>query len=180
MKLAKGGYVVKAYQFAIGVVAVEMIYMLLCMQGVNLAASYPYVYLCLQWVMVLVLLLLGTHSFISASKPAHGFSTTKQVRQNRSGYLTGIAMSAINVLQIPYWTGWITVAYKNLWLTNNTVYIFTLAAGAGTFLSMAIFIVAGKKLALWLVKNGKLLDYFLGVIFFVVAIVQVIHIVRND
>lgn len=180
MKLATAGRLQEAYQFSIGVVVVEMIYMLLCLQGVNLAANYAGIYLVLQCAMVLLLVAIGVNCFVNASKAKGNVTATKTIGQSKNGYIAGAAMSAVNVLQIPYWTGWITVAKQNAWLTKNTTYFFTVAAGAGTFLSMIIFIKAGQKLSWWLIKNTRVIDTILGVLFLLAALSQVYHIYKND
>ena len=181
--LAEG--VGKARQFSVGVVLIEMLYMFFCMQGVAMAHEYAPLFMILRWSMVLLLLIMAAHCFIGLRRNSRG-ATSSQPKKNSgktkiaTGFALGLALSAINVLQIPYWTSWITVAMQNSWVGKDyTAWLFILAAGWGTFTCLTIFIVAGKKLSCWLTRNKKALDCVFGMIFLTVALTQLYLIVKS-
>ena len=175
----------KARQFSVGVVLIEMLYMFFCMQGLALAHEYAALFMILRWSMVLLLLIMAAHCFIGLRRNSRG-ATSDHPKKNSgktkiaTGFALGLALSAINVLQIPYWTGWITVAMQNSWVGKDyTAWLFILAAGWGTFTCLTIFIVVGKKLSSWLTRNKKVLDGVFGMIFLTVALTQLYLIVKS-
>jgi|GEM_PF-1538960 threonine/homoserine/homoserine lactone efflux protein len=181
--LAEG--VGKARQFSVGVVLVEMLYMFFCMQGVAMAHQYAAAFMILRWFMVFLLLIMAVGCFITL--PGKGRAETNDHRPKNSGktkiaagFALGLALSAINILQIPYWTGWITIAMQNSWVGKDyTAWLFILAAGWGTFACLTIFIMVGKKLSAWLTKNKKALDLAFGMIFLAVALTQLYLIIKS-
>jgi threonine/homoserine/homoserine lactone efflux protein len=182
LSLASG--VRKAYQFSTGVVLVEMVYLYFCMQGVSRAHQYSAAFMILRWLMVFLLLVMAVHSFITALSKKRGEIIDNKQKINRkpkiifTGFALGLALNAINALQIPYWTGWITIARENNWVgMDYTAYLFILSAGLGTFICLAIFILAGKKLSSWLTRKKKALDLVFGMGFLAVALTQLYHII---
>jgi threonine/homoserine/homoserine lactone efflux protein len=181
--LAEGGR--KACQFSVGVVLVEMLYMFFCMQGVAMAHQYAAVFMILRWSMVLLLLIMAAGCFITLAGNSRGETSDHRQKNNgktkiAAGFTLGLALSAINVLQIPYWTGWITIAMQNSWVGKDyTAYLFIMAAGWGTFACLTIFIVVGKKLSSWLTRNKKALDLVFGMIFLTVALTQLYLIIKS-
>ena len=168
----------KAYQFSTGVALVEIVYLYFCMQGVSRAHQYSAVFMILRWSMVFLLFIMAAHCFITALSKKGGESDNKQKINGKpkitfTGFALGLALSAINALQIPYWTGWITIARQNNWVgMDYTAYLFILSAGLGTFVCLTIFILVGKKLSSWLTRKKKALDMAFGVVFLGVALAQ--------
>jgi threonine/homoserine/homoserine lactone efflux protein len=185
VRLALASGVRKAYQFSTGVVLVEIVYLYFCMQGVSRAYHYSAAFMILQWLMVFLLFAMAAHCLITTFwKKREEISDNQQKTKEKSkirftGFALGLALSAINVLQIPFWTGWITIARENSWVRMDyTAYLFILAAGLGTFFCLVIFILAGKKLSSWLSRKKKALDLVFGMVFFAVALVQLYHIIK--
>ncbi len=174
----------KAYQFSLGVVLIEMLYMFFCMQGVAMAHQYAAAFMTLRWLMVFLLLIMAAGCFMPLLKKGREGTSPNQPKNNgktkiAAGFVLGLALSAINVLQIPYWTGWITIAMQNSWVGKGyTAWIFILAAGWGTFTCLTIFIVVGKKLSSWLMRNKKAQDLVFGIVFLTVALAQLYLIVK--
>jgi len=175
----------KAYQFSLGVVLIEMLYMFFCMQGVAMAHQYAAAFMTLRWLMVFLLLIMATGCLMPLLRTGREQTSKRPEKNNRkvkiaAGFLLGLALSAINVLQIPYWTGWITIAMQNRWVGKDyTAWLFIVAAGWGTFACLTIFIVAGKKLSSWLTRNKKALDLVFGIVFLTVALTQLCLILKS-
>ena len=78
-------------------------------------------------------------------------SSTNEVRAlpSASYFVVGIIMSALNFIQIPFWTGW------NLYLVNSNLisirgiwrYLYLFGTLAGTFSGMILLIMALSKLS---------------------------------
>ncbi|HEV3327038.1 MAG TPA: LysE family transporter [Puia sp.] len=185
VRLALASGVRKAYQFSTGVVLVEIVYLYFCMHGVSRVHHYSAAVMILQWLTVFLLFLMAAHCLIATLwKKREEISNNQQKTKEKSktrftGFALGLALSAINVLQIPYWTGWITIARQNNWVgMDYTAYLFILAAGLGTFLCLAVFILAGQELSSWLTRKKRALDLVFGMVFFAVALVQLYHIIK--
>jgi threonine/homoserine/homoserine lactone efflux protein len=181
--LAEGGR--KACQFSVGVALVEMLYMFFCMQGVAVAHQYAAVFMILRWSMVVLLLIMAAHCLIGLFGNRHGTANDRGQKNNgktkiAAGFTLGLALSAINVLQIPYWAGWITIAMQNSWVGKDyTAYLFIVAAGVGTLACLAIFIAVGKKMSSWLTRNKKALDLVFATVLLIVALTQLNLIVKS-
>jgi threonine/homoserine/homoserine lactone efflux protein len=175
----------KAWQFSLGVVLIEMLYMLFCMKGVTMAHEYATAFMTLRWLMVVLLFIMAAGCLMPLLRKAQEKTSTHQPKYNgkakiAGGFVLGLALSAINVLQIPYWTGWITIAMQNSWVGKGyTEWLFILAAGCGTFACLTLFIMAGKKLSSWLSRNKKALDLAFGLVFLIVALAQLYLIVNH-
>jgi threonine/homoserine/homoserine lactone efflux protein len=168
VRLTLAGGIRKAYQFSTGVVVVEMLYMFFCMKGVSTAHRYAAAFIVLRWLMVFLLFVMAANCFVATRRKEQG-----EIKIASSGFALGLGLSAINVLQIPYWTGWITFAMENNWVGKDyTGYVFILAAGLGTFFCLTIFVLVGKKLSSWLARKKRALDLLLGTVFSIVALVQ--------
>ena len=90
-----------------------------------------------------------------------------------TAFCFGLALSAANILQIPFWAAWITLAMQNNWVGSDyTAYTFILAAGLGTFLCLSVYIIVGKKLSAWFTKKKNAIDLLLGALLSMVAFVQ--------
>jgi threonine/homoserine/homoserine lactone efflux protein len=181
--LTEGGR--KACQFSVGVALVEMLYMFFCMQGVAVAHQYAALFMILRWLMVLLLLITAGGCFRDLFGNSRVMASDDRHKKNRkakiaAAFALGLALSAINVLQIPYWIGWITIAMQNSWIGKDyTAYLFILAAGGGTFACLAIFIIVGKRMSSWLTRNKKVLDLLFGMILLTVALSQLYLIVKS-
>ncbi len=180
--LTEGGR--KACQFSVGVVLVEMLYMFFCMQGLAMAHQYASIFMILRWLTLLLLLITAVGCFRNLFENSHegaGNDPQTKIKKTKiaAGFALGLTLSAINVLQIPYWTSWITIAMQNSWVGKGyTAYLFILAAGTGTFACLLTFIVAGKKLTSWLMRNKKVLDLLFGMVLLTVALSQLYLIVK--
>jgi threonine/homoserine/homoserine lactone efflux protein len=90
-------------------------------------------------------------------------------------YFLGLIMSAINPVQIPFWFGWSTVLYtKNILLPKASNYNFYIVGiGLGTLLGNCVFIFGGKLIANKLDKNQHILNWIIGGIFALTALIQI-------
>ena len=95
--------------------------------------------------------------------------------------LLGFTMSAVNPVQIPFWFGWSTVLFsKKLLLPRNDHYnSYIVGIGIGTFIGNLVFIFGGKIIADKISNNQHILNWIVGSIFAITAIIQVIRMVRK-
>ncbi len=88
-----------------------------------------------------------------------------------------ITMSAINPVQIPFWFGWSTVLTKNILQPKPSHYnTYISGIGIGTFLGNAVFIFGGEST---LNANQSILNYIIGGVFAVTALIQAWRMFRS-
>ena len=96
-------------------------------------------------------------------------------------FLLGMAMCAVNPVQIPFWFGWSTVLFtKKVLLPRNDHYnSYIFGIGIGTFIGNCIFIFGGLLIASKINNNQHILNWVIGGIFALTAIIQLWKIVKN-
>ena len=84
-------------------------------------------------------------------------------------------MSALNPVQIPFWFGWSTVLFtKKVLLPRNDHYnTYIIGIGLGTFIGNCLFIFGGRLIASKINNNQDILNWVVGGIFAITAIIQV-------
>jgi threonine/homoserine/homoserine lactone efflux protein len=96
-------------------------------------------------------------------------------------FLLGLAMSALNPVQIPFWFGWSTVLFtkKVLLPQNNHYNVYIVGIGIGTLLGNCVFIFGGRLIAEKISNNQNVLNWIIGCIFAITAIIQLWKIIKN-
>lgn len=165
--------------FSLGSLTVEMIYVRISLVGINWIRQQKHIFKWMEWITVAIVVALAIGSFIAATKPHHAKNV--MLNNNINRYLLGAMLSAINPVQIPFWFGWSTVLFnKNILKPRNDFYnIYIVAIGLGTLLANAVFIFGGKYLVEKLNASGNLLNWIIGGIFALTAIILVIKILLH-
>jgi len=90
-------------------------------------------------------------------------------------------MSAVNPVQIPFWFGWSTVLFtKKVLLPRSDHYnSYIVGIGLGTFLGNCIFIFGGLLIAQKINNNQHVLNWIIGGIFALTALLQLWKILRK-
>ena len=90
-------------------------------------------------------------------------------------------MSAVNPVQIPFWFGWSTVLFtKKILLPRNDHYnTYIVGIGIGTFIGNLIFIFGGQLIADKISNNQHILNWVIGGIFLLTALIQIWKIWRK-
>ncbi len=168
-----------ALYFSLGALLVEIIYVRLSLVAMDWVQRQQRFFRWLQWFTVLVIAALAVSSFIAAVSP----HTDKNVILSHTipRFLLGMAMSAINPAQIPFWFGWSTALFtKKLLLPRNDHYNTYIAGiGLGTFLGNSVFIFGGQLIVNRLNANQGLISWIIGGVFAVTAIIMAWRIVKK-
>ncbi|MEN9684813.1 MAG: hypothetical protein RLZZ28_599 [Bacteroidota bacterium] len=168
----------KAWQFAIGVAIVEMIYLRFALTGMDWVIQHRKWFLALGWITVLLFLVLGVLAFVAAKKQE---SDKKALLLNNqlNRFLLGLMMSALNPVQIPFWFLWSsTLVQAGALHTNDTSFnAFTLGAGCGTLGGLAVYIHGGNWLVNKMKTSNKTLNKIMGIIFVLTALLQLYRMV---
>jgi hypothetical protein len=84
-------------------------------------------------------------------------------------------------VQIPFWFGWSTVLFsKNILKPKNIFYnLYIGGIGLGTLMGNCVFIFGGKYIVEKLNTNQSILNWVIGGIFALTAIIQLIRIIMH-
>lgn len=168
-----------ALLFSFGSLSVEMIYVRISLVGINWVRKQKKLFRWMEWITVAIVLALAIGSFAAAMQPHHAKNV--MLNNNINRFLLGVMLSAITAMQIPFWFGWSTVLFsKNILQPKNSFYnIYIIGIGLGTFFGNCVFIFGGKWIVQKLHGNQSLLNWIIGGIFAVTAIIFLIKILLH-
>ena len=166
-----------AIWFSIGALLVEIAYVRLSLVAMGWIRRQKKWFRIMEWLTVIIILFLAIGSFLMAAHPhtgktmVLGFISPAPIPR----LLTGMLLSAINPLQIPFWFGWSTLLLnKNILLPRQDHYnLYIAGIGLGTFAGNAVFIFGGRLLVQTLSMHQTLVNSIIGAIFAITAIIQI-------
>jgi threonine/homoserine/homoserine lactone efflux protein len=168
-----------ALYFSLGALLVEIIYVRISLVAMDWVQRQNRLFRWLEWFTVLIIAALAVSNFVAAASP----HAQKNVILSHSipRFWLGVAMSAINPAQIPFWFGWSSALFaKKLLLPRNDHYNTYIAGiGLGTFLGNSIFIFGGQLIVNRLNANQGLISWIIGGVFAVTAVIMSWRIVRR-
>lgn len=168
-----------ALWFSAGSLTAEIIYVRLSLVAMDWVRKQEKLLKALEWITVIIVLALAVSSFWAAIHPEGEKNVILSNTMHRG--LLGFMMSAINPVQIPFWFGWSTVLFtKNIlrpgfWNYNS----YILGIGVGTLVGNCVFIFGGKLMAERLNASTTIINYIIGSVFLITALIQIIRIWRK-
>ena len=173
MQIAISDGIQPAILFSLGSLTAEVIYVRLSLIAMDWVTKQQKLFQLLEWITLLIVVALAVSSFYAALHPTVNKNIILSSTLHR--YFLGLIMSAINPVQIPFWFGWSTVLYtKNILLPKASNYNFYIVGiGLGTLLGNCVFIFGGKLIANKLDKNQHILNWIIGGIFALTALIQI-------
>jgi threonine/homoserine/homoserine lactone efflux protein len=170
----------QAYLFSAGVILVEMIYVRISLVGINWVRRQEKLMRWMQWITLAIVLALAAGSFVAAMHPSDAEKNVI-LQNNIHRTLFGMAMCAINPVQIPFWFGWSTVLFTKQILqpVNNQFNSYIFGIGLGTFFGHTLFIFGGRLVAERLSNSEAYMNWIIGIIFCVTAVLQLYKILNH-
>ncbi|HNJ95508.1 MAG TPA: LysE family transporter [Ferruginibacter sp.] len=172
--------VTNALYFSLGSLLVEMIYVRISLVGVDWVRKQEKLMKAMEWFTLIIILALAAGSFMAALKDG---AETKNVflENTMHRFLLGMFMSAINPVQIPFWFGWSTVLFSKRILepVKSQYNLYIVGIGLGTLAGNCVFIFGGKWLVERITGSQEYLNWVIGGIFAITAIVQAIKMIRH-
>ncbi|MBN9349138.1 MAG: LysE family transporter [Chitinophagaceae bacterium] len=165
--------------FSLGSLTVEMLYVRFSLVGINWIRKQKKLFRWMEWISLGIVLALAIGSFIAAVQPHH--EKNVMLNNNINRFLLGGMLSAINPMQIPFWFGWSTVLFVKKILVPRASYynLYIIGIGIGTFAGNLVFIFGGKMIAQKLNASQSIINWVIGGIFAITAIVFLIKILLN-
>jgi threonine/homoserine/homoserine lactone efflux protein len=176
--------ITNAMLFSFGSLLVEMIYVRISLVGISWIQKQQKLMDILQWITFGIIVLLAIASFYAAmqtqkSGSTEGVNPYANIAINR--FLLGAGLCAINPVQIPFWFGWSTVLFeKKILQPVKTQYNFyTIGIGIGTLAGNCVFIFGGKYLVQRISDSQQYLNWIIGAIFALTALISLVKILRK-
>lgn len=166
--------------FSLGSLVVEMVYVRISLIGIDWVRKQGKLMKAMEWLTLVIIAALAAGSFIAAAKTGDGAKNVL-LNNNMHRFLLGMFMCAINPVQIPFWFGWSTVLFTKKILepkaSNYNSYI--IGIGIGTLLGNSVFIFGGKWMVQRIANSEQYLNWVIGGIFSMTALIQLIKIMRH-
>jgi threonine/homoserine/homoserine lactone efflux protein len=168
-----------AIYFSLGSLLTEMIYVRISLVGINWIRKQKVLFKWMEWIALGIVLALATGSFIAATHEHHAKNVILNNDMHR--FFLGLLLSSISPMQIPFWFGWSTVLFsKNILQPKNSFYnLYILGIGLGTLIGNCVFIFGGKYIVEKLNTNQNILNWVIGSIFALTAIIQFMRILLH-
>lgn len=179
MQIAISEGLFTAMLFALGAIAVEIMYVRISLLAFNWIRKQGLLLRILNYVTLIILLALAASSFYAALQPGEQKSVVLSTKIPK--FLLGASMCLVSPAPIPFWLGWTTVLFsKKILLPRNDHYnVFTVGIALGTFAGSCVFIFGGLLIAEKIKHNQHILHWIIGGIFLVTAIFQVWRILKK-
>ncbi|MBC7828015.1 MAG: LysE family transporter [Chitinophagaceae bacterium] len=180
MQISVSDGVVPAIYFVLGAMVVEIIYVRVSLVAMAWVRKHERLFTWLEWISLAMIVALAVTTFLAASN-AGGSGKNIILSNTMHRFWLGVSMSAINPVQIPFWFGWSTVLVtKQVLLPRNSYYNFyIIGIGIGTLTGNAVFIFGGRLIVEQLNANQNVLNWIIGSVFTVTAIIMFIKMIRR-
>ena len=179
MQISISDGVVQALLFSLGSLIAEMIYVRLSLVAMDWVRKKEFLFKMLEWITLAIVIILAISSFYSAMSPNEQENVV--LSSPLPKILLGFSMSAVSPAQIPFWFGWSTVllSKKILLPLNNHYNFYILGIGLGTMIGNCVFIFGGRLVADKLKNNHHILNWIIGGIFLITAMIQIWKMIRK-
>ncbi|CAN5208554.1 hypothetical protein BH09BAC2_BH09BAC2_09120 [soil metagenome] len=168
-----------AFYFSFGSLLTEMVYVRISLVGINWVRKQKKLFRWLEWITLAIVIALAAGSFIAATHEHQ--SKNVFLKNDMHRFFLGVLMSAVSPMQIPFWFGWSTILFtKKVLEAKNSFYnIYIVGIGLGTLLGNCVFILGGKFIVQKMNTNQNMLNWIIGGIFTLTAIIQLIKIILH-
>lgn len=143
-------------------------------------SNHPDIVEILQRVAFVIFVLITVYYLVIASKQKEK-KTTPDFKSKKSRFFHGIFLSALNVFPIPY-QAYMTITLASFNLMNfKQISVFTYITGAamGTFVMLYVYIFFFHKIKNTKITSQKGMNYCIGIITGIVALVTLINILKQ-
>ena len=168
-----------AFLFSMGALTSEILYVRLSLIAMDWVRRQQKLFRILEWLTLVIVVALAASSFYAALQP--GVKENVILSSSINKYLLGLGMSAVNPVQIPFWFGWSTVLFtKKILLPRNDHYnTYIIGIAVGTVFGNFVFIYGGKLIANKINDNQHILNWVIGSIFALTALIQIWKMIRH-
>jgi len=168
-----------ALLFSAGTLTAEIIYVRLSLIAMDWVRKQQKLFQMLEWLTLVIVVALCISSFYAAMHPTEDKNIILSSGMNR--FLLGLIMGGVNPVQIPFWFGWSTVMFTKGILQPKSNYYNTYIFGIalGTLMGNFVFVFGGRLIADKINNNQSILNWVIGGIFALTAIIQIYKMVTK-
>ncbi|MBB3054318.1 LysE family transporter [Mucilaginibacter gotjawali] len=151
-----------AFQFGAAAILVEVVLVRIALIVIDKLAHLKRLFLLLSIAACIAILLLAYRTLEAAFHMKNFADVLPFVGMN--AFYSGLALSLLNPLHLPFWMGWTAVlkGRKVLISTARAYNLYIIAIGSGTCTSFIIYGVAGNYLMAALKAQHNLINWILG------------------
>lgn len=178
LKLALANRHQSALSFTYSASIVDFIQVYITLLLMDSLTSISHLKTNLSLISIPILLYLGYQSYNTA---IYKIAETEKEKIEKDSFRQGLLLGCSNVMVYPFWLLWGQLFVNNGWLKTDfiSLSIFCMGAGMGTFLAFLIFVFMGKILKEHLYHLQFLINRFIGLTFWVLALLQAYSIFKN-
>lgn len=169
--------------YLLGIVLIEYIYIFFTFQIAEQLTKIKKLIKIIDIFSVFFMFFLATYFFINSSATNSNSSNIPEFF-NRSTFFTGIILSSINFIQIPFWLNWnlyVINLNNNQKIKKSYKFSYLLSAIIGTFLGMLFFIISLNELMKKFENlNLYLFKIIIPVIFIGLGVLQLVNLIRKN
>lgn len=160
-----------AVKFATAAVCIEMVMVRIAVVTINKLEKHQKLFRLFSCITCLILLVLAITS-LSAAIKKENFEAALPLTK-KDPVLSGLLLSILNPLHLPFWIGWTAVlkARKILPSEPGAYNVYIAGIGAGTLSAFVIYALAGSLLINMLKDQQYLLNWFVGITLLVTALI---------
>ncbi len=165
--------VLAALSFAAGCILSELIFVWLLLISLNRVSNRQKLFRVLEWITVVIILIMAGFS-IKAALMQTGFTSAMPATINHP-FWSGVLISAVDPMKIPFWFLWSTCLISNrvLIMQKNYFIYYITGIGIGSFLGFWIFIYGGNYLIASFKSHQDIINWFVGIILLLTVIIQI-------
>lgn len=171
---------VRGIMFSIGVCVIVFLQTYIAAMFARYLTNHPDIVVVLQRVAFVIFVLITIY-YLLIAKATSKTEIDPQSRSKHSRFFHGMFLSAINVFPIPY-QAYMTVTLASFgWLEFNRPMIISYVGGAvtGTFVMLYMYIFFFDKIKNKRLTSQKNMNYIIGAITGVIAIVTLFNIIKD-
>ncbi len=174
LRLSLEGKIRAAFGFALGAIFIEFSQITITLFAMQKLLTIPFLAISMTFISIPILLFLGFQSF---KTPPPSIPPPKMLEKEafRYHFLTGIKLSAANVLIYPFWLLWGNIFLQNGWFHAQASHflMFSFGASLGTLGAFTVFIVLGKLISPYLSRFQHIFSSVVGAAFIGFAFLQI-------
>lgn len=169
-----------ALLFSLGCLLVEMVYVRISLVGIAWIRRQIKLMRIMEWLTLAIIIALAIGSFMAAIKGGQS-QKNEVLNNNMHRFSLGLFMSSISPTQIPFWFGWSTVLFQKgtLQPVKAQYNAYIMGIGLGTMMGNCVFIFGGRFIVQNITNSQAYLNWFIGGIFTITAVIQVIKMILH-
>ncbi|WP_353779192.1 LysE family transporter [Winogradskyella sp. 3972H.M.0a.05] len=172
---------VRGVMFSIGVCLIVCVQTYIAAIFARYMTNHPEVVEILQRVAFVIFVLITIYFLLLAQKQKKQQMVTPKIKSKHSRFFQGMFLSSINVFPIPY-QAYMTITLASFgWMQFDKISIISYVAGAatGTFVMLYIYIFFFDKIRGKSFTSQKNMNYIIGAITGVVALITLCNIIKE-